>query len=400
VKRVIGGLLACVIAAGPVRADPAGGAEKVIATVNGKPITMEEFQKPLIEAYGLKILAYQVTLKIVQQQADLKHVTYGKDDIAAEQERTLKAGFGDAPKEDYPALLKQLLEKKGVSRPEWDMVIEQNAILRKIAAPMLKDKITEENLKDAFNMRYGQTVVVKHIQCAKPQEALQAKVRVAAGEKFEDVVAAVSQNARTAPLKGELPPFSRETQNWPPGWGKVPLGFKDWAFNAKVGEISDPIEAEGSFHVLKLERKMEPKVVKFDDVKASLREDLEERLMEQGIRALREQVAVLARDQVKIQDPVLRKQWDDRLAEQANMAKAMAEERAKQDLRGKVAGASTRGIETGTPQVKKDSTDTQGTPAVVTPPPGSSADAPSGERPPASKSAAQPGPGASDTPAK
>jgi foldase protein PrsA len=389
VKRVIGGLLACVIVAGPACADPSAPGD-IVATVNGQPITMSEFQKPLIEAYGLKILAYQVTLKLTRQQAALKNVVVTQDDVKAEQERTLKAGFQDAPKEDYPALLEQLLEKKGVSRSEWDMVIEQNAILRKIAAPMLKDKITEENLKEAFNMRYGQTVVVRHIQCAKPQEALQAKLRIAAGERFEDVVEKVSQNPRTAPLKGELPQFSRDTQNWGPPWGKVPQGFKDWAFNAKVGDLSDPIEHDGSFHILKLERKMEPKVVKFDDVKAGLKADLEERLMEQGIQALRAQVGVLARDQVKIIDPVMKRQWEAKLREQEASAKAMAEERAKQDLRSKVAGATTRALESGAP-VKIDPSGTQGTSAAT--PAGSSADAPSGERPPASKSAA---PGASD----
>jgi hypothetical protein len=304
----------------------------------------------------------------------------------------MKAGFAEASKEEYPALLEQLLEKKGVSRAEWDMVIETNAILRKIAAPMLKGRITDENLRDAFNMRYGQTVVVRHIQTAKPQDALQAKVRVAAGEKFEDVAAALSQNARTAPLKGELPPFSRETQSWGPGWGKVPQGFKDWAFNAKPGEMSDPIEAEGSYHILRLERKMEPKVVTFEAVKASLQRDLEERLLEQGVLELRSQLGGMVRQSLKIQEPVLRAQMEAKIAEQEKAAKAMAEERARQDILNK---ARPTTLPAGVTAPFKTDVAPQGTPAAT--PSGSSADAPSGERPPASKSAA---PGASDTPAK
>ncbi|HYE18343.1 MAG TPA: peptidylprolyl isomerase, partial [Tepidisphaeraceae bacterium] len=241
---------------------PAG---QVVARVNGQAITVADMHKPLMEGYGLKVLLSKAQLDLARQEAVKKKVEVTKADVAAELDRTMKAGFKDIEKADYAAALEQLLARTGLSRGEFDMVIETNAILRKIAEPLLKDRITDENVREAYNARFGQTVQIRHIECANPQEALRAKNRIAAGEKFEEVARTMSHNAKTAPLGGELPVFSRQTAKWPGDLGAIPQGFRDWAFNAKDGDISDPIGAEQSYHILKLEKKIEPKVVKFED---------------------------------------------------------------------------------------------------------------------------------------
>jgi foldase protein PrsA len=379
------------LVAGPgsvVAADAPSSSGDVVATVNGQPVTMDELRKPLIEAYGLKILLYQIQLKTARQVAAEKKIQLTDADFATEYDRTLKQGFGDAPKADYPALLEQLLDKKGVSRAEFDMQLQVNAILRKIAEPELKDKITDEKLKEAFNQVYGENVVVRHIQVANAQEAAQAKVRLAAGEKFETLVQTMSRNARTAPLNGELPPFSRNSETWGAIPGKVPQGFKEWAFSSKVGDISDPISAEGGYHILKLERRTEPKVVKFDAVKDGLRAQLQEQLVEQGIKELRGKLAVLARQAMDIKEPTLKAQFEKKLAEQTKAAEA---EKARLDLlnKGKTGddaaapGAQPGSVPRATPLTPS------GAPAGG---PASPANAPAGERPPAPKSDAPPAP--------
>jgi len=364
-------------AAGAADASPSN--KDIVATVNGQPITKAELEKPLIEAYGLKMLLYQVQLKVARQVAAEKKIDITDADFANEYDRTCKQGFGDAPKADYAALLEQLLDKKGVTRTEFDMQLQVNAILRKIAEPELKDKITEDKLKEAFNQVYGENVVVRHIQVANAQEAAQVKVRLAAGEKFDTLVQTMSRNARTVPLNGELPPFSRNTVDWGANWGKVPQGFKDWAFSAKVGDISDPISAEGGYHVLKLERKTEPKVVQFETVKDSLKAQLQETLVEQGIKELRGKLAVLARQAMDIKEPTLRAQFDKRVAEQTKAAEA---ERARQDLLNKGKSGDAAAPAGAQPGLVPQSSPS-GAPAGG---PASPANAPAGERPPATKS--------------
>ena len=47
----------------------------------------------------------------------------------------------------------------------------------------------------------------------------------------------------------------------------VPQVFKDTAFALKNGEVSDPVQADNAYHIIKVENRIAPKVVKFEDVK-------------------------------------------------------------------------------------------------------------------------------------
>jgi len=389
-KRMIGVMAMGLWVGGASAQAPVGN---VVAKVNGEDITLAEIQKPLIEGYGLKILMFRAQLTLAKQEAVKQKVTYTPADVEAELERTFKVGVKDADKADYPALLEQLLGRTGLSRGEFDMVIETNTILRKIAGPQLKDRITEENLREAYSARFGQTVIIRHIECANPQEAMRAKNRIAAGEKFEEVARTMSHNTRTAPLGGELPVFSRTTAKWPGELGPIPQGFRDWAFAAKEGELSDPIQGEGSYHILKLEKKIEPKVVKFEDHKEALRAELHERLMEQGVNALRQQLAGLALSKMTIQDPVLRAQFEAKMAEQAKQQKTAAD--ARQDILNRAGAATTKPDGATQPAPTGDSpfkginggSGTQGAPAGTVSPKASPDAGSAGERPPASGSA-------------
>jgi hypothetical protein len=249
----------------------------------------------------------------------------------------------------------------------------------------MKDQITDEKLKEAFNALYGETVVVRHIQCANPQEAEQVKNRLAAGEKFETLVHTMSRNNITAPLDGELPPFSRQTDSWGVNKGKVPQGFKLWAFapTTKIGDISDTIQADNGYHILKLERKAEPKVVKFETEKEHLRADLQERAIEQGISVLRAQLAQMARESMKIEEPTLKKQYETRQAELQKAASAEAEQRAHQDLISKAKPATAP-----TSLIPPTDLKPSGTPTAPVGAGTSPATVPPGDQPPATKSAA------------
>jgi parvulin-like peptidyl-prolyl isomerase len=273
------------------------------------------------------------------------------------------------------------------------MVVQTNAILRKIAEPQveaqMKEKLTDAKLKEAFNALYGEKVSIRHIQCANPQEAAQVLARLAAGEKFETLVQTMSRNAVTAAQGGELPPFSRQSIYWSEtNKGKIPQSFKDWAFNAKVGDVSDVIQAENSYHILRLDRKTEPKVVKFEDEKEHLRADLKEQAIQEGVTVLRGQLNQMARESMKIDDPILNKQFEERQAQARKAAAAEAEQRARAAILSHARPATGPAN-----PFQSDLKGPSGAPAggVGTSP----AKAPAGEQPPATKSAA---PRAADAP--
>jgi len=305
----------------------------VVAQVGGATVRLEQLQRPLIEAYGLNILLNLVQLEVAKENAAKAGVKVTPEDIARETETTIEKMFeqsneklvdkmnaardkGDEKtaneiaqqiKKDNAQAFEQFLQNQRLTRAEFDIVTETNAYLRKIAEPMLAGKISEENLQEAFRSLYGENVRCRHIQCANLQEIQEAKSRLDAGESFAKVAREMSRNAGTAKLGGELPPFSINTQG-------LPQAFKDAAFALKKeGDISDVVQAEGGFHLIQLEKRIPPKAVKFEDVKEGLRKDLFARAIDATVKTLRQQLANDAVKNLVINDPVLRKQWQDKL---------------------------------------------------------------------------------------
>jgi parvulin-like peptidyl-prolyl isomerase len=214
--------------------------------------------------------------------------------------------------------MKQLLEQNRLTQPEFDLVIEANAYLRKIAEPRLKGKISEENVKEAFLQQYGETVKVRHIQLTNLQEIAEAQRRISTGEPFEKVAREMSRNRSTAPVGGELPAFSINM----PG---LPQSFKEAAFALQPGQISDPVQAEGAYHLIRLEERIAPKAVKYDDHKEIVRADLQDRLTQAAVKELRQQLGQQALKQLRIENPALRAQFEARKQEREAQIKDRAE---------------------------------------------------------------------------
>lgn len=288
--------------------------DEVVALVDGHPITMGQIQQPLVEAYGLNMLLNVVQLELAKKDTAEGGIAVTEADIQAERQSTMSKMFQDAKPEEYETLLVQFLNNQRISRPEFEMVVQTNAYLRKLAEPRLQGKITDEAVKEGFAIIYGETIQVRHIQCTNMQEIGEVQRRLAAGEPFAKVAAELSRNARTAAIGGEIQPFSR-------AMGGLPQAFKDAAFNLKVGEISDPVQADGAYHLILLEERIPPRAVKFEDVKDVVRAELEDKMMQAAIKELRSALATQALATMKIEDPILKKQFDERVTKQQTQVK-------------------------------------------------------------------------------
>ncbi len=303
-----------------------------LATVGNVQVTLQQLQEPLIEAYGLNILLHVVQREIAKDEAARAGVKVSPQDLVQEREQTIERMFKESNekeldklyaardrgetaeadsiaqqmKKDNAEAFEQFLKREHLSRAEFDLVTQTNAYLRKIAEPTLIGRISDDNLKEAFRTLYGETIKCRHIQCANIAEVQSAKAKLAGGQPFAKVAQELSRNPATGPRGGELPPFSREMQN-------LPQAFRNAAFALKEGEVSDIVQADGSFHLILLEKRIPPKAVKFEDVKESIRKDLYERALEATVKELRGQIGSQAAKALVINDPVLKQQWQERL---------------------------------------------------------------------------------------
>lgn len=285
-------------------------ADPVVARVEDVTITQSQLVRPLIESHGLQTLLNLVQLEMARQDAAKRNAVVSPADVEAEEKRTLKRMFDESnvqganrevDESEYEGLLEQFLQRRNMSRAEWGTLMQINATLRKLAEPRAVGAIKDEQLNEAFRQLYGEKVVVQHVQCSNLQEIAEVRRRLAAGETFEEVARALSRNARTAPLGGELPPFTRQSA--------FPPAFKEAAFALRDGQVSDPVMADNAYHLIKLIRRIEPTVIKFEDVKDGIREDLEDKLVQQLMQEIRADLSVRAQRALRIEEPTLREQF-------------------------------------------------------------------------------------------
>ena len=112
----------------------------------------------------------------------------------------------------------------------------------------------------------------------------------------------MSHNRDSALHGGEMPLFTRAA----PG---LPDSFKENVFLLKEGQVSDPLMVGTSFLLVKLEKKLPPTLIKYEDVKESVRSMLYEKILAAGVRQLRDMLNQQVPQVMQIKDPVLQKQF-------------------------------------------------------------------------------------------
>jgi len=137
---------------------------------------------------------------------------------------------------------------------------------------------TEQDLRDYFNQhvedyRLKELVSAQHIlfktEGKKPEEvdairkkALSVLERIKKGEDFSTLAKQFSEDSSAA-NGGNLGEFSRNGQMVPE--------FEKAAFSLGVGAVSDLVQTQYGFHIIKVLKKQEPRLRTFDEMKEAVR---------------------------------------------------------------------------------------------------------------------------------
>ena len=294
---------------------------RTVAVLNGAAITMEQLQRPLLEAHGVRFLLLIARNECYRQKAREAGVAITPEDVVGERQRMLEQVFDSvsldtfrgtdeekkaARLKEMERLLPQVLDAKRVSLTEFGLAAEGGAILWKIAESEVKKQITEEALQKVFRIKYGEKIKVRHIQVGNLREALEVQRRLAAGEAFDKVAMAISQDKASREFGGELRPFTRAEPT-------LSEAFKDAAFALKDGEVSAPVNAGDAYHLIKAELHIAPQVVKYEDHKDSIREELTGIMTNLRVTQLRQSFDAEVRGTLRIEDPILRRRYQQML---------------------------------------------------------------------------------------
>jgi peptidyl-prolyl cis-trans isomerase C len=251
--------------------------ERVLARVNQEQITVDEFDRefkelmlePGKEAKGTNLgdikqayLDQVIERKILVQEAR-------RSGIGVSQEE-LNQAISEV-KMDYPGEgFGEKLGLKGMTLEEWKGRLEEKLLAEKIIRSVLhsRGEIDEKEALQYYeahraSFQLPQKVRSRQIVVADGEEAIQILKRLKKGESFEKVAMEKSLGPEKA-NGGDLGYFSR---------GERPTEF-DHVFTMEVGALSEVIKSPYGYHIFKLEEKIEPRQMPFEEAKLGILQEI------------------------------------------------------------------------------------------------------------------------------
>lgn len=252
--------------------------DHILARIDREEITLDEFNKefkelvadpktrgslPEIRELKKAYLDQMIERKILSQEARRMGIRVSAEEL---NHAILEI------KKDYPGEgFGEALGLKGVSLEEWKVRLEEKLLAEKMArsARQYQGKIEEREARAFYEanrslFQLPQRVRARQIVVADGNEAIQIQKRLKKGESFEKV----AKEKSLGPEKvrgGDLGYFSE---------GDKPEEF-DRIFSMEVGDISEVIKSPYGYHLFRLEEKVEPREISFEEARKGILERLE-----------------------------------------------------------------------------------------------------------------------------
>ena len=163
----------------------------------------------------------------------------------------------------------------------------------------VRNAVPDEEAKKVYDakvagMKPEEEIHARHILVATEAEAKEVKERLQKGEDFATVAKEKSKDPSAE--GGDLGFFSR---------GQMLKPFEDAAFALKEGEISDPVQTQFGWHIIKVEEKRTRPLPTFDQVKDTIISQLSAQKAKQTIKELHDAA------KIEIVDPEIKKSMQD-----------------------------------------------------------------------------------------
>lgn len=295
-RRVVVGVL-CIAAVASAETE----VNRVLATVDGDPITTHEFDAYVAEIGRPQVTREQlletlITEKLLEKEAAVRKVVVSDEDVEAyiteirQQNRLDEAGFAAA------------LEKQGYTMDAYRARIKDEllktqlvnqAIRARVNVPREEVERHYEANKETYRTGGGRTV--QDIFLPVPEDASDAEV-AAIEATAREIAAEGTSRRRFAALAREHskgPGVDQDGVLGTFGPGEMQDELDRVVFALDVGEVSEPIRFGGGFHVLRVQDEVDAGFRPLDDVEEEIRDALyrkalEERYQDWLARELRE----------------------------------------------------------------------------------------------------------------
>lgn len=179
-------------------------APKVVAVVNGMPISLDDLAAQCKLRFGEDVLEDLVNKTLILQACETQKIFISQKDIDEEISRT--AGKFKLSTAMY---LKLIQDERGISPEQYASdVIWPMLALRGLSRGQIK--VTPQEIDRAYQSEFGPKVQVRGIFCADPQKIAQLQKEATSNpESFKTLAKNHSEDPSSASVEGLLPPIRR-----------------------------------------------------------------------------------------------------------------------------------------------------------------------------------------------
>ncbi|MBI3821897.1 MAG: peptidylprolyl isomerase [Planctomycetes bacterium] len=240
--------------------------QRAVAYLYGdKIVTRQEFGEYLIDRCGADRLDYMLNRKIVEIECAKHGITATNAEVEERFQHDLKMINPYMTEKDF---VSTILHRFGKTLLEWkEDVIRPKLMMEKYVKATVK--ITDVDLQEGYEARYGPRVDCRMIVCEKDKAAIAQKIWEYAKKNRDSFLEEARKQyiPNLAQNEGRVPPIHKN------------FGDKDlenMAFALQEGEVSRLLKmSDGTFVILLCEKKLPANVtIRFDDVRTSLAKEM------------------------------------------------------------------------------------------------------------------------------
>ncbi|MBD3107438.1 peptidylprolyl isomerase [Bacillus sp. AGMB 02131] len=241
------------------------GKGETVASVDGNKITSDELYDVMAAQYGSTIVDTMITNKVIELEAKKQGVKITDEAIEEELNEFIESYGG---KDSFNSAL----EYSGITLEDFKNDIEIYLMTVELMSPDIE--VTEEEMEKYFeenkdDFAQAEEVRASHILVEDKETAQEVLEKINAGEDFAELAAEYSTDT-SAKEGGDLGFF---------GTGKMVEAFEKAAWALDIDEVSDIVETEYGFHIIKVTDKQEAKEAVYEDCKDEIKDVLTEEKM-------------------------------------------------------------------------------------------------------------------------
>lgn len=235
--------------------------QPVVASVNGDKITQDELYNSLVKANGIQVLDSMIALKIVNLEAAKQNIVVNEEEVQAELQKYYDYYGGEEA-------FKETLKASGHTIQD----VREDTVANLQVEKLLEKNITisDEEIQTYFaenqdSFAKPEQIRASHILVENLERANEVKTKLNGGADFAQLAREYSNDTSNKDSGGDLGYFAQE---------QMVAEFDEAAFSLAIGEVSDPVQTDYGYHIIKVTDKKAAEPPNYENSKDEIRKTL------------------------------------------------------------------------------------------------------------------------------